>query len=166
MLRRNRPFSLNIPGPVRFSWTIYSLGMLGKFQLGCSTGVWPGGFNKGNMGCQGQAPMEKPDGNFGRGLKPKDLIWTCCFWCKSHEKRPGWQCCLSHREDPDGALVLFAADKFSSTPCKTELLDSRGLHKHHVRLELGRAQAVNFLGGTQTVQKSKKVAQKIKMING
>lgn len=84
MLRRNRPFSLNIPGPVRFSWTIYSLGMLGKRQLGCSTGVWPGGFNKGNMGCQGQALMEKPDGNFGRGLK--HLILTCCFWCQSQKK--------------------------------------------------------------------------------
>lgn len=157
----NGPFSLNIPGRVRFS-SIYSVGMLGKRQLCCSTGVWPGGFNRGNMGSRGQGPMEKPDGNFGRGLK--QLIWTC-FWGESSKKRLGcWRCCFSHREDPDGAPVLFAADEFSSSPREAKLLDSRGLHKHHVRIELRCAQAVNFLRETKTKLQSNKMVQKINRI--
>lgn len=78
--RLNGPASFNIAGRLRFSWTVYSLGMLAKSQLCCSAGVWPAGFNKGNMGSKGQGPMEKPDGNFGRGLK--QLQWMYFWWQK------------------------------------------------------------------------------------
>lgn len=160
MRRLNRLFFLNISGRVRFSWTICSLGMLDKCQLCCSTGVWPGGFNKGNMGRKGQAPMEKPDGNFWR---PKTIYLNMLLLEESEKRRRCQCCCFSHREDPDGALVLFAADEFSSAPCEAQLLNSRGLHKHHVRLELRRAQTLNFLQQREMVLQSKKTAQYINM---
>lgn len=58
-VKDKRPFHTScstsrMHSPVRHAWTTYGLWCLalGKLQLGCSTGVWPLGFNKGNMAAR------------------------------------------------------------------------------------------------------------------
>lgn len=61
---------------------------------------------------------------------------------------------FSYREDPEWVGVLVITDEFNPSSGEAQLLDTRGLHKHHVWFEFKGEDMLYFLGCVRKQRKS------------